>query len=707
MLREQAGPRSAASFARLQAQFLIPLLIIKSAIPESGGDAYAQYEQMVRQGGLAQGAAMSAEVAALTDVGQMMQMQRAQELSLAVPGSLERTLELLAVYAPELPQGVVPALRRELEAVYAALPEIMPSPLLSQQYGPPANLDGGHGGSLFLVDYGRFEPRGHYAVLPIMQCYFRAMRWLGGLSWELSTPEGAMDAVNFALTMSLKEDERAAKATTETGSAPNEAPRLAPSDYWREIMELTAFFVGRPEEAGYAEWVAYLRDKAGSAVLTGDSAADPALLARLDKGIAALKPEGKPFGALCRPKVQESLRVFPRRMALPLLLTNELSKDADPERHRLPDLVSSLWMPALLGSPYAFSLLEAQTEACLHPSLTPTPLSGAAVMTEFLARHSASGEITPPTTVPQEPLADAEAASLSGTDKAVDAACHDLRLTIRRLAPLLAAEQPESWTGSIAAGLFGVLKTLTPEWGKGMPLYMRAPAFQARQLEVFLGSYAELRSDTLLYDESSFVTDAKAPRRVELFHPIPNGFVEPNLPFWHEMLALVDAMIAMFDQFGLFAADCRQGGALASFREQLALCAALAEKELRGQGLSPKDYASLRERLDLMPMVRPVPDMSTFRGNEDHNVVADLHSAGDHVLYGATDAPYVLLVLVGNEQAPRLTVGVAYNHREFVSDDGKRLTGAIWQDWLDAARNQAAGAPPLPRKPFWYAPLIP
>ena len=83
-------------------------------------------------------------------------------------------------------------------------------------------------------------------------------------------------------------------------------------------------------------------------------------------------------------------------------------------------------------------------------------------------------------------------------------------------------------------------------------------------------------------------------------------------------------------------------------------------------------------------------------------IIADIFTDGTRgqVLYEATAKPYIMLALVGNENSPRLTIGVAFNHYEFADPLGVRLTDSDWQ-------GRAYDNPDeLPPKNFWYRKLL-
>jgi hypothetical protein len=91
------------------------------------------------------------------------------------------------------------------------------------------------------------------------------------------------------------------------------------------------------------------------------------------------------------------------------------------------------------------------------------------------------------------------------------------------------------------------------------------------------------------------------------------------------------------------------------------------------------------------------------------------------IVYEATAPHHLMLVLVGNDDAPRLTMGVAFNHHEFVTPYGPRITDSRWKrrayagmgsryswDETESLQDGEAALPSnLPAKPFWYDPLKP
>ena len=89
-------------------------------------------------------------------------------------------------------------------------------------------------------------------------------------------------------------------------------------------------------------------------------------------------------------------------------------------------------------------------------------------------------------------------------------------------------KDPE-WFSSVGGAWLKLLGTLTSSYGPGYPLYMQDRLFPVKQVESFLGSYTELKHDTLLYAKQNYAERAaagmKAPRP-----RCPKGLWSPTCP---------------------------------------------------------------------------------------------------------------------------------------------------------------------------------
>ena len=554
-----------------------------------------------------------------------------------------------------------------------------------------------------VIDYTRFIPRGRHRHTAAGRAYFRAMAWLSGLGWDLSDPEGLADALNCALALSY-DSGRAADGRTEpapAGGAPEPAIKKAadgpappaatsnPADAWQAwamITEINNFFLGYQSAPGFQQWLPFLMKEAGVDRFTADTAADEGVLSRLARASASLPKiapvphESQPLGP------GQILCFFPARDSLTKILSAELTYQPK-IREEAPAVFSSLYLPALLGGKYARELTPRQVALDLNGG--GPERADSAEANRDKAQRSTAALIG---------LMDSWAVKLN--------------------------ELPDQRRfNSLDAAWLHLSATLTRDYGPGYPLYMQNAAYQAKQLETVLGSNTERQADLIFERPAAAPPPAGEGPADEAGDgpaaPVVKGLVEPNRAFWQEMIRVVKYTADGFEKHGLFPEDLEEygisrQGALNRFLKRLERCAALSEKELSGKPLTDDDYEFIR-LFTLDFMAAPVgggrhPSRRTALATDIWTVDADLAREGQPAMvYEANAEPRLMLVLVGNDKSPRLTVGLAYNHYEIIAPYGLRLTNERWRKLVYVGHDDPAAAKKskLPPKNFWYDPLRP
>jgi hypothetical protein len=345
----------------------------------------------------------------------------------------------------------------------------------------------------------------------------------------------------------------------------------------------------------------------------------------------------------------KAFRIFGQRFSFDGWIINRLSAGAEKTEVRLPSTPSALFVPAALGDKAARGFATA-----------------------FLKQD------TPP-------YSDEEIAGFSGV--------------LDRVAADLEKVKEEEWFSSMGAAWLKLLRTLTGTYGNGYPRYMQGQLFPVKQLQTFLGSFAELKHDTLLYVKQSFVEGGDEPEKPP---PVPKGFVETNLAFWGELQRLVAYTRAGFSKYGIFKGELEEFGRLARFEKKVKFYTSLAVKELKGIPLSEEEYEKLRTTF-LSIMAQPFVEGAVLEEKDRRSaLIADIHTDAlkGQILYEATGEPYVMLALVGNEGVSRLTIGVAFNHYELTGPLATRYSDADWQELVYKT------PPKVPAKNFWYRDLM-
>jgi hypothetical protein len=251
----------------------------------------------------------------------------------------------------------------------------------------------------------------------------------------------------------------------------------------------------------------------------------------------------------------------------------------------------------------------------------------------------------------------------------------------------------ETWTSNLYWSWLNSLRALNDPVPKGYPSFMQNAAWQDKSLNTALGSWAELRHDTILYGKQSGAEMGDGDE------PTPyKGYVEPNVIFWKRMLNLT-----MQSKEGLTSRKLMPENLeykFDSFEEMLKNLIQISEKELRNEKLTFEEYQSIRqiggtlEYLTLSVMTgQPDTWELVNETDKDMAVIADVHTGGDKVLEEAVGHANEILVIVPIEGKLVLTRGAVFSYYEFIHPAADRLTDERWQKMVNSNN-----APP---PPFW------
>ena len=498
-----------------------------------------------------------------------------------------------------------------------------------------------------MADYTQYFPRGHYTRDSGLRAYFRTMMYLGRNGYLLGKDVGIKDA---NLVMSLF----AAKGKDG----------IVPLVSWQKISDLTGFYAGKTDDVTYSEWHSFLSNILEDGKRTPEDLVGDAPLRRIKDNIDQLRKPRILSDVVIDPGIRSKtkadllnassgFRIFGQKFTFDAWILNDLTAGQEASPTRLPSTPTALFVLAALGDARARTYVS-----------------------EFLSNEKRFSPV-----------------EVSGFMSRLDTKSSELRKI-----------KPEEWTGSLGSAWLDLLSTLThPFNDAAYPAYMRSSVFPDKQIQTFLGSYTELKHDTLLYAKQSYAEqggpgdDDESP-----LPPVVKGFIEPNLDFWKKLIALISRTEQSFRSNNVFQNHTALSRLL-DFKQIVTFYEGLAEKELQQQPITNDEYEKLRvTQLSFMA----VPFHGTDEPHEDSGqvaLIADLHTdaVGNKVLYEATGDPYLMIAFVDNESSPRLAVGPAFNHYEFNEGIGTRLTDEDWKKRVYETN------PSLPLKPFFYRALLP
>ncbi|HUV05676.1 MAG TPA: DUF3160 domain-containing protein [Armatimonadota bacterium] len=256
-----------------------------------------------------------------------------------------------------------------------------------------------------------------------------------------------------------------------------------------------------------------------------------------------------------------------------------------------------------------------------------------------------------------------------------------------------------TWQSNLYWGWMWGLDSLLDPFGTGYPSFMANQAWADKGLNTSLGSWAELRHDTILYAKQSAMEcggDGEEP-------PLPKGYVEPNVEFYNRLLWLTKASRAGLDARGLLTNTIREK--FGDFEDLLTFLKNVSIKELTNQKLTRAEYDQIRlygtnlERLTLSVIEGGGSNWYeiTSEADKDMAVIADVHTSLGACLEEAVGHANEIYVVVPIEGKLYLTRGAVFSYYEFTHPSSDRLTDEKWQKML---KDKTAAPPPIWIKSF-------
>lgn len=272
----------------------------------------------------------------------------------------------------------------------------------------------------------------------------------------------------------------------------------------------------------------------------------------------------------------------------------------------------------------------------------------------------------------------------------------------------------KEWTETVNNGWLYSFYPLIAIPGQGYPDFMRSTAWLDKQLHTCLGSWAELKHDTILYAKQSYAEmgGGWAPSPPD---PLPaRGYVEPVPEFYARLAALAAMTREGLHTRGLISSADQ--GSLTQVEELALDLKRMAEKELTGVPLSEDEQTRIRfyggelEHLVMAASDLPAGEEGSAGYMDEEPQVALIADVANDLAYSGPDfsGQAVLEVGVGRineihvvvpllEDDGTITLQVAkggvFSYYEFPWPAGDRMTDQKWQQMLDASS--------VPEPPAW------
>ncbi|MCR4739848.1 MAG: DUF3160 domain-containing protein [Lachnospiraceae bacterium] len=431
---------------------------------------------------------------------------------------------------------------------------------------------------------------------------------------------------------------------------------------WEKIYKITSFFTGDSDDSGYYEYKPIID------AVYGENAGIPDIIGQDEKYAEYHRLTGE----LERPKINSvvlkkadskedkekkstGFRFMGQRFSIDeavfqQLVYDRIGEDASGNDRMLPD---ALDVPAALGNETALSILEDMGE---------TGYEGYMENMEKL----------------QDALSD------SGED---------------------------TWKNSLYSAWLYTLRPLLTEKKEGYPSFMQTEAWNKKDLATFLGSYSELKHDTILYSKQMMAELGGG----EIDEYDDRGYVEPEVTVYARLNALVNATKEGLLYYDVLSDESEDDlDILAELSESLL---EISKKELKDEVLTDEEYDLIRcygGQIEHFWQVANRREAGRDEFSTDEfpaAIIADVATdPNGAVLEVGTGNPREINVLVEVDGKIKIAVGTVYSFHEFSWPISDRLTDSKWRQMLGIEvedwQNYEPYEGPEVELPYWEDELV-
>jgi hypothetical protein len=515
---------------------------------------------------------------------------------------------------------------------------------LKLQSGQGGDVTDVYGGKR-AIDYSQFQPRGHYSKTAALSRYFRAMMWLGraDTGWNILPPDPQSGIVS-----DTPRELRNAVVLTELLQSTGTMERL------RQMSQILDFMVGESDSLTVFQMSDLLiRQKistVGGLVWDSQVGAFQDALRKSDLGAQRIRSQvvlSDPSD-LNQVPPPSTFQMFGQRFVvdsfvLSKVVYDSIIFDGRKVERKMP---TGLDVMFALGNETVLPLLEQEMATFPYAS-------------NLKASQEFIGQL-----------------------------------------------QPSFWRRNLYNVWLDAVRTLDADLTneKRLPEAMRTEAWQRKQLQAQLASWAELRHNTVLYAKQSYTSKNTCRYPTGYVDPYPETYASVKF-FADEAARRIEAADFHVPSHDYSALKSRQVEFLKQMADTLGKLEALAKKELAAEPFTDDDQQWLKKVIDVRGGGSGSPSYTGWycqlfygggrRCAEWDPTVIDVHTDPDSksVLEEGVGNCNFLVIAVDNDDDRMIYVGPAYTYYEFCQPTVDRLTDAKWQQVLETGKE--------PSRPAW------
>lgn len=488
-------------------------------------------------------------------------------------------------------------------------------------------------------DYSQYIPRGHYDKTEELKAYFKSMMWYGRLTFRMESVDEVKSALLITLALNKENNQNS----------------------WNKIYEPVNFFVGKSDDITYYQFKDLAETVYGANATFQSVSSDKNKLATFINETKALEP--------------------PQINSMPIFEAS-IQADREKEIKGFRFMGQRFTIDASIFQRLVYREVGDKTKSCqTYKPEEASCLSGARCLPKGLDIPATMGS--------------SEAKNILNEMGETQYACYPENMF--KMQTYLSGLSTQNWTQNLYWGWLYQLRPLLDEKGKGYPSFMQNVAWSRKDLNTFLGSWSELKHDTILYAKQVYAefggggSEKKDDR----------GYVEPNPYVYARLASLLKMTNEGLETRGLLTQSMKDN---LSKMEQLAVSLkTISEKELNNEKLSDDEYELIRSfggQLEhfWLEVNKDEPAFAESSNQRDYlnenpaAIIADVATdPNGQVLEEGTGKISEIYVVVPIDGKLRIAKGGVYSYYEFVWPMSDRLTDKKWRELLNSDQ-----APALP-----------
>jgi len=497
-------------------------------------------------------------------------------------------------------------------------------------------------------DYSQYIPRGHYTRNEKFKKYFKAMMWYGRIDFKLK-PKKTENAIIHGRKMTLQ-----ALLITDALMRDERAFQL-----WKMIYEPTVYFVGKTDDLYAGDYMNLIRE-VFSFEGSVDKYNDKDKLSEFIKKAMRLKPPKILSGAVYVEDGEFDVTTKGFRF---------MGQRFIPDSYMFQELVFGRKGKKLIlkytgtGKPFTMEIIPVVGPVRAFPrGLDILAVLGSKRALEILEKEG-------------------------------DTKYTDYYEQLKRLKEEFSSKSTEEWKQNLYwRWLHCLLPLLEESLEDNIPKFMQNTAWIDKSIQASLGSWAELRHDTILYAKQSYTMVTTAMPKKPIF---TYGYVEPYPEAYARIKEMMEDMRNSLSNLGISVEGIPEK--ISKFEEILGKLAIISEKELKGMELSREEYDLIWNIGSILASLKRFPksimEKITSGTDERMDVIADVHTDLNtkKVLEEGVGSPFNIYVIVKDLKGYRLCQGGVFSYYEFKHPMDDRLTDEKWQDMGE--KNKRPGQP--------------